>query len=346
MITEESWDWVETVLQVSRRETVPSNGRDDIGAQISHFAPGGGGGERRAKAAGRGNGAVRGKTKVPTAAKTKGKYMEPWEIKLTDKERDDLWRTSKDTANGVVSRARINRLNFNVMLVVASADFKDYADPRISQLENQIKASEVFRPMLEMVLGVVGGEIGKKIGQGLTGIAKELANAVYKEGYKVLQQEFVSSIIDENEDISALKKGVKALVSAAQASATHMSDTVIEMIEKPLLEVASKAASKKPWSEAQGNLLKVFLDRDLETTLESFGVPTGATASSLQGRFYQRFVYDFEKKLIVAQLHNEGRSYNPSDNGDRYKLDEAANHMASKAVRERQQKIDAATPSR
>jgi hypothetical protein len=211
---------------------------------------------------------------------------------------------SKDVltkAQMAVTLSRVNCDRLGLQTLYAAQKFKKYADPLLEDLEKQETPVGLIGPLLTITVGVIGGRLGEKLGEEIGKLGGQIVDKVVD----AVKEKFVKGVegkLDNDTSLKALKAGVDALIEAAQASATQVSTAAGEGIEAMLKAIIKQTSSKQPLSPDQGKVMVRFLDSsDLDATLETFGVPSGATAKAIQGDILAGWVKALHVKLLEHQ---------------------------------------------
>jgi hypothetical protein len=216
--------------------------------------------------------------------------------------KEQLAKDVLSKAQMAITLSRVNCDRLGLQTLYAAQKFKKYADPLLEDLEKAENPVGLIGPLLTIAVGVVGGRLGEKLGEEIGKLGGQLVDKVVD----AMKEKFVKGVegrLDANDtSLKALRAGVDALIEAAQASATHVSTAAGEGIEATLKAIIKQTTSKQPLTPDQGKVMLRFLDSsDLDATLETFGVPSGATAKAIQGDILAGWVKALHVKLLEHQ---------------------------------------------
>lgn len=198
------------------------------------------------------------------------------------------------------NRAKINALQYGLQVQFACDAFKNYADPKIKDLEGRLTAGKLAGALLEKGLaaipipglGAITNELGKKIAEKAADFIKDkIAKAA---GEKV----------SEDDNVAALKAAVQSIAQGAQDAATGIQEAVGSQLDPVVNSIIQKTNQNETLTDQEQDFVAQFYmapEDAVDQALETFcGIPTGASAKATQIRLYRSFVESFEEMDIWA----------------------------------------------
>ena len=235
----------------------------------------------------------------------------------------------------VDNRARVNAESFATEVGRACDHFETYAKPKIAALENEFTAGDLVNALLDAAMIPIGSPvagIASKVGKQLAG---KFADMV-----KSTMQDTVKKALSNESDVASLKTAVEKATAGAKDAATKLKVTVGQNLTPIISATQDRLNSDKPLTKAQDEMLGMFYGApvpNIDDYLERFyGIPSKATAKTVQVQVYYHLVRRFEEKLIEAEM--------PMDFEERLRKRALKGHIASqralKAAEERRKALE------
>jgi len=205
-----------------------------------------------------------------------------------------------ETAHNVSNRARINAVELATQVESACQAFKLYTDPKLKELENEITASDLVLGLGSIVANAVGGALASKVANQL---GRQLVTQITRQLVKAVDDK-AKAASPEKKDERDLRTAVDSIAMGARDSATAITDLVSSTIDPPVNDIVNTVNAGKALSTEQEAFIGPFCmapDDVVDTFLEGYGIPNGASAKALQLDVYQALVEKFEEKLIWAK---------------------------------------------
>jgi len=235
----------------------------------------------------------------------------------------------------VDNRARVNAESFATEVGRACDHFETYAKPKIAALENEFTAGDLVNTLLDAAMIPIGSPvagIASKVGKQLAG---KFADMV-----KSTMQDTVKKALSNESDVASLKTAVEKATAGAKDAATKLKVSVGQNLTPIISATQDRLNSDKPLTKAQDEMLGMFYGApvpNIDDYLERFyGIPSKATAKTVQVQVYYHLVRRFEEKLIEAEM--------PMDFEERLRKRALKGHIASqralKAAEERRKALE------
>jgi len=208
------------------------------------------------------------------------------------------WKTRViETAHNISNRARINAVELAGQVESACEAFQLYADPKLKELEGEVTASDLAAGLGTAILTAVGGALAAKVGNAF---GRQIATQISRQLAKGLSDR-AKSLSPASKDIKDLRSAVGSIAMRARDRATVMEDAVGGTIDVRTKDIIDTANANMPLSPEQNDFLGPFYlaaDDVVDAFLESYGIPSGASATGLQLDVYESLVEKFEEMLI------------------------------------------------
>jgi len=142
---------------------------------------------------------------------------------------------------------------------------------------------------------------------------------------KSTMQDTVKKALSNESDVASLKVAVEKATAGAKDAATKLKVTVGQNLTPIITETQERLNSDKALTKAQDEMLGMFYGApvpNIDDYLERFyGIPSKATAKTVQVQVYYHLVRRFEEKRIEAEM--------PMDFEERLRKRALKGHIAS-----------------
>lgn len=207
---------------------------------------------------------------------------------------------ANQTLWNVVHRASINALIFAQQVESACEAFRNYAEPKCDDLEDEISAGDLLNVLLSVALAPVGGAVTGRIANA---VAQALAEAVVSQITDAITEK-ASEAAGTGDEVDDLRNAIRSLAQGARDAATGIQETVRTTFEPQINTMIQKLNSGEALSSDENEFLGTFwmAPPDLmDENLESFcGIPSTASAQAIHLRIFRDLVRKFEEQRIFA----------------------------------------------
>ena len=188
--------------------------------------------------------------------------------------------------------------NYGVQVLNACESFRNYANNKVHELEDQITGEELAGQLVGAALNAIGGQLTERI-----------ANAAWKYvGDKVADfvkdkiKEGARKAVGSGKAASELKASIDQITQGARDASTGAGVTAQTAFDTRLKPIYERCQERQALAPEDEDLVGTFWDLDpaaIDQQIEQrLGIPSAASAAVAQVEVYRSLVEQFEKIYI------------------------------------------------